>query len=244
MPPASLTARCEETARHGRAVLGHAAADAVLGGGLVRGALHEVFAGDAGHAVSACGFAAVVARRMSEAKHLLWIRQDFAASEHGAVSPSGLLELGQDPAKLIELRVSSPADALRAGCDALSCKGLGAVVIEVVGNPKVLDLVASRRLTLAADRSGVSAILLREGAALAPSSAETRWVVRTAPSRRADDWGSPCFDASLVRHRHGQSGQWLMEWSCDDGIFHAASSGAVVPALSGGRAEAALSRVA
>ncbi len=73
--------------------------------------------------------------------------------------------------------MSSAADALRAGCDALSCKGLGAVVIEVVGNPKVLDLVASRRLTLAADRSGVSAILLREGACPAPSSAETRWVV-------------------------------------------------------------------
>ena len=245
MPRPALAARYEEPARHGRAPLGHAEADAVLGGGLVRGALHEVFAGDSGHAVPACGFAAALAMRTGGAKTLLWIRQDYAAIEHGALSPPGLLELGQDPARLLELRVCDPADALRAGCDALSCKGLGAVVIEIVGNPKVLDLVASRRLTLAAARCGVTAILLREGAAPLPSSAETRWMVRTASAPRgAEDWGHPRFEASLVRHRHGQNGQWVMEWSCDEGIFRAASARAVVPALCGGRIEAAVSRVA
>ncbi|MGH6870396.1 MAG: ImuA family protein [Rhizomicrobium sp.] len=238
--PATIAAGYEEAHRHGRVPLGVAAADAVLGGGMIRGALHEVFAADAGHAVPACGFAAALALRLGSAKTLLWIRQDYAALEHGALSPMGLLELGQNPARLIELRVSSPLDALRAGCDGLSCKGLGAVVIEIVGNPRVLDLTATRRLTLAAAQSGVTPVLLREGADPAPSSAETRWIVRTAAwPRGAEDWGSPRFAASLVRHRHGNTGHWVMEWSCDEGIFGEASAGAVVPALSGGRIETA-----
>ncbi|HTQ15516.1 MAG TPA: hypothetical protein VMH86_16730 [Rhizomicrobium sp.] len=236
--PALNAARFEEAARYGRVPLGCADADAVLGGGMLRGALHEIFAGDAGHAVPASGFAAALALRFGGGKALLWIRQDYAALEHGALSPTGLLELGQDPARLIELRVSSPVDALRAGCDALACKGLGAVVIEIVGNPRVLDLVATRRLTLAAAQSGVTPLLLREGADPEPSSAETRWIVRTAPwPRGAEDWGAPRVQANLVRHRHGNTGQWVMEWSCDEGIFRAAPAGAVVPALSGGRAE-------
>jgi protein ImuA len=234
---AVLAHRFEEAARHGRVALGHDEADAVLRGGMLRGALHEVFAGDAGHAVPACGFAAALARRMGEGKALLWIRQDHAAREHGALSPAGLLELGLDPARVIELRVANPTDALRAACDALSCKGLGAVVAGIVGNPKVLDLVASRRLTLAASVSGVTAILLREGACPAPSSAETRWIVRTAASPRGEDWGHPCFDARLVRHRHGNTGHWVMEWNCDETVFRAASARAVVPATAGERAE-------
>ena len=29
-------------------------------------------------------------------------------------------------------------------------------------------------------------------------------------------WGTPVFDAQLVRNRHGPVGRWIMEWKCDE----------------------------
>ena len=54
--------------------------------------------------------------------------------------------------------------ALRTAADALACDALGAVVLEVWGEARQLDLVASRKLTLAAQASGVTALLLRVAA--------------------------------------------------------------------------------
>lgn len=213
----------------GLAPLGHAQADATLRGGLMRGTLHEVFAKDgAGH-----GFAAALARRAGGAKRLLWIVQDYSALEHGQVSAIGLAEFGIDPAGVLLLRAANATDALRAGADALSCAALGGVIVEIPGNPKILDLTASRRLVLGAQTRGVTAILLRSEAEITPSAAQTRWLVRTARSRMTDEWGSPRFDAELTRNRHGETGRWMMEWCCDDGAFRdpveqAAHPGAVV----------------
>ena len=223
-----------------RCALGHPDADSVLRGGLARGALHEIFAGDTG----ASGFVACASQRVSGARYMLWIVQDFSAAEHGVLAPTGFAELGIDPSKLLLLRTADAADALRAGVDALSCSGLGAVVMEITGNPKVLDLVASRRLTLAAQQRGVTAFLLRQGAEAEPSAAQTRWQICSSRSPATDDWGMPRFDTELVRNRQGQTGHWVMEWSCDDGIFRkpddqAAHYGAVVRTPADGSATAA-----
>jgi protein ImuA len=211
------------------APLGHPQADRALRGGLMRGTLHEVFAKDA----AGYGFAAALVRRAGGAKRLLWVVQDFSALEHGQVCPTGLAEFGIDPAGVLLLRAANATDALRAGADALSCAALGGVIIEIPGRPKILDLTASRRMALAAQASGVTAILLRSEAEIEPSAAQTRWMVRTAHSAKTDDWGSPRFDADLVRNRHGETGRWMMEWCCDDGAFRdpfeqAAHLGAVV----------------
>jgi len=210
-----------------RVPLGHPAADACLNGGLKRGALHEVFAG-ATHEASASGFAAGLAARVGGP--LFWIRQDYAALEHGELAATGFLELGIDPSRLLLLRVPDVAGALRAACDALTCGALGTLVIEIVGAPKLLDLVAHRRLALGAAESGVTALLLRFGAEPDIGVAETRWIVRAAPSGEDGNWGRPVFAAELARNRHGPPGQWVMEWSCDDGEFRPADSGAVVRA--------------
>jgi protein ImuA len=218
-----------------RLPLGHAAADAALRGGLKRGALHEIF-GDA----SAIGFAAGLARRAAGQRRLLWIVQDFSALEQGALAPTGLAEFGIDPTSLLMLCAANATDALRAAADALSCSALGAVIVEIPGHPKILDLVASRRLVLGAQSKGVTALLLRPMAEAEPSAAETRWHIRSrasedtedwGPSADADNWGSPRFDAELTRNRHGETGRWDMEWCCDDGAFRqAAHPGAVVSA--------------
>ena len=109
--------------------------------------------------------------------------------------------------------------ALRITADALACDALGAVVLDLWGEVKRFDLVASRRLTLAAQVSGVTCLMLRSSAPPAISTAETRWIVRAAPSSPIADWGAPMLDVQLVRNRHGQTGRWIMEWNCDECLF-------------------------
>jgi protein ImuA len=212
--------------------LGHSEIDFCLKGGLQQGVLHEVFSAS-GHETAATGFVAGLANRVAADKHSLWIRQDFSAHEFGELSPTGLLELGLDPARMFLLSVTNASDGLRAAHDALSCAVLGAVVIEIPGNPKTLDLVASRRLTLAAAQKSVTAFLLRLGAEPDASTAETRWLVRAAPSQtQNEDWGYPVFEIDLIRNRHGKTGHWFMEWNCDGRIFQSstANHGAMVSA--------------
>jgi protein ImuA len=150
------------------------------------------------------------------------VRQDFTEIESGALSMSGLAELGLDPRLLVTVRAADVDAALRTAADAFACDALGAVVLEVWGEARQLDLVASRKLALAAQASGVTGLLLRLAAEPRPSTAETRWIVRAAhspPASSCSAWGAPVFDAQLVRNRHGPVGRWIMEWKCDECLF-------------------------
>jgi protein ImuA len=204
-----------------RIALGHATADAMLQGGLAIGALHEVFAAGRQSGV-ATGFIAGLAGRVTARRPLVWVRQDFSDLESGALSMNGLAELGLDPRRLVTVRAPDADNALRTAADALACDAVGAVVLEVWGEARQLDLVASRKLTLTAQASGVTCLVLRVAAEPQPSTAETRWIVRAAhssPGAVWTAWGTPMFDAQLIRNRHGQVGQWIMEWKCDECLF-------------------------
>jgi protein ImuA len=218
----------------GRVALGHADADATLQGGLAVGAMHEVFADAGRQSAAATGFVAGLAGRAAAGRPLVWVRQDFTEIESGALSMSGLAELGLDPRLVVTVRAADVDIALRTAADAFACDALGAVVLEVWGEARQLDLVASRKLTLAAQASGVTGLLLRVAAEPQPSTAETRWIVRAAHSPPAaplmpaaplvltapwNTWGAPMFDAQLVRNRHGPVGRWIMEWKCDECLF-------------------------
>src|ERR1700744_624524 len=202
-----------------RVPLGFAPADAVLKGGLERGTLHEVYAVTNSEA-AATAFAAGLAARVAGKKKLLWIRQDFSAVEFGELSATGFLELGIDPSQILLVCTAHADDAIKAASDALTCSALGAIVIEIPGEPKILDLVTSRRLTIAGAQGGVTTFLLRFGAKIQDSTAETRWVIRTGASLpEEEDWGQPVFETDLVRNRHGRTGHWVMEWNCENGLF-------------------------
>ena len=205
-----------------RISLGHAEADVALQGGLAVGVMHEVFAEAGRQCAAATGFVAGLAGRVAPRRPLLWIRQDFCELEAGALSMSGLNELGLDWRCLVTVRTADIEATLRASADALACDALGAVVLEVWGETSKLDLVASRKLTLAAQASGVTALVLRVAASPQPSTAETRWIVRAAhspPQASWTAWGAPRFDVELVRNRHGRNGRWIMEWKCDECLF-------------------------
>src|SRR5260370_16296911 len=208
----------------GRIALGHADADATLQGGLAVGAMHEVFADAGRQSAAATGFIVGLAGRAAARRPLVWVRQDFTEIESGALSMSGLAELGLDPRLLVTVRAADVDTALRTAADAFACDALGAVVLEVWGEARQLDLVASRKLTLAAQTSGVTGLLLRVAAEPQPSTAETRWIVGPGHSPPASSlmraaglvpaaawsrWGAPVVDAHVVRHPPCPGGPWI-----------------------------------
>jgi protein ImuA len=207
--------------------LGAPAADARLPGGLPVAALHEIYATDPGDRASAHGFALLLALRAVQAaapgKPLLHIDLSGDGRRQGWLYPPGLAAIGIDPARLILVRVADSLAALRAADSALREPALGAVIALLPGRTvKGLDLTASRRLMLAARRSGVMMLLARSDGGAAPSAAYSRWSVAAAPSRAllAGAPGAPCFAAEMRRHRGGiPPFAYMMEWNRDRTCF-------------------------
>nr|WP_286191747.1 hypothetical protein [Ochrobactrum sp. AP1BH01-1] len=203
--------------------LGLAGADAAFPHGLAGDALHEVFAENPGAHMAATGFALALALRASQDKRpIIWIEEESAASEYGGLYPPGLHAFGIDPARLLIVRCPSAQDALKAANDALEAGSGGkashlvsGVVASVTGQPKCLDLTASRRLLLASEAAQLPVILLRSHRTAVQSAAVSRWRVAPVPSRSsgANAPGKPVFSAVLERNRHGTCGQWIMEWN-------------------------------
>ena len=217
-----------------RFATGHPVLDAALGGGLAEGRLHELFAASPEDAASAAGFAAMLALRALEpGKALLWLRTDNAERRSGGFHAPGFAELGGNPDAMLLALAPDEVTLLRCAADAARCAGLAVVVAECWGSPPALDLTASRRLTLAAEKSGVTLLLLRVDAEAAPSAAETRWQVSAAPSQalEANAPGPVAMDIELLRRRAGPAGmRWRVEWDRDQCSFREpALSGAMVP---------------
>jgi protein ImuA len=220
-----------------RFATGHEGLDGWLGGGLMRGRLHEVVAEESEDAGSLTGFAAMLAIRAGEDRPLLWLRTEAAEKRCGRLYATGLGELGLRGGALLLGLLRDDASLLRAANDAARCAGLGALVVEAWGDPKALDLTATRRLMLAAEHSGVTVLLIRAAARESPSVADTRWRVSPAPSvaLAADAPGAPVFDIELLRRRAGPAGRtWRVEWNRERRAFQipddrSALSGAVLP---------------
>lgn len=219
-----------------RVATGHGDIDAALNGGLARGRLHEIFALEMGDAGSATGFAGMLSTRLGGG--LVWLREEAAVRDGGHLHAPGLVEIGVDPARLLLAFLPDPLAVLRAAGDVVRCTGVGVAVIELHGDPRSLDLTASRRLALAAEESGVTALLLRIAATPVASAADTRWAVRSCASQPlpANAPGHPTFDLELLRQRgRGADGRWQVEWNREQAVFISPTpaSGAVVavPAL-------------
>lgn len=214
------------------------ALDDVLGGGLARGALHEISASGEAHLAAATGFAlgmaahssplswGEVARRSPKGegerkKALIWIAEDMALIESGAPYGPGLDPFGLAPERLLSVAVSHRRDLMWAMEEALRCRAIGAVIGEVRGG--ALDTIGVRRLSLAAMQSGALALLLRARPQDDASTAATRWIVGAAPAspayRHGFEFGAPRFAATLVRNRRGPTGSWILEWRDTDERF-------------------------
>ncbi len=157
--------------------LGLAGVDAALGGGLARGALHEISAVNEAHLSAATGFTLGLA---ASARNLLWIAEDMALTESGAPYGPGLDCFKRAPERLVTVAVANKRDLLWAMEEALRCRAIGAVIGEV--RHGAIDPIAVRRLSLAAAESGALALLLRAQPSSDASTAMTRWIAGAAPS--------------------------------------------------------------
>lgn len=204
----------------GMVPFGIEAIDHALGGGLARGALHEIAAAGEPHLPTAAGFAAAAAglAAASHRQSLVWIAEDMALAESGALYGPGLDAFGLAPERLVTVAAIHRRDLLWAMEEALRCRSVAAVIGEVRGG--TIDGVAVRRLSLAAAESGALALLLRAAPADDASTAATRWIIGAAPaSPNAYGLGAPCFAAQLTRNRRGPTSSWIIEWSESDGRF-------------------------
>lgn len=218
-----------------RASLGLDDVDAALGGGLARGRLHELFALDAADASSAAGFATMLGARLGGL--IVWLRADEAEARGGRLHGPGLGEIGVDPARVLLVALPDALAVLRAATEVARCPEVSVAVIELWRRPRALDLTASRRLAVAAEASGVTALMLRADAEPMPSAADTRWAVRSAASAplEANAPGHPAIEIELLRQRGRPAGQhWRVEWNRDQAQFRAPIPGPVVPAIGGG----------
>lgn len=222
--------------------LGLPALDGPLGGGLARGAVHDIYAEAEADAPAASGFALALAACANRAAPLVWVRQAMVEAEYGSPHGPGLAALGLDPARVVLIRAGDAAEALKAAEDAARTAAVATVVLDLWGEPKALDLTASRRLALAAAQTGATLFMTRLAAAPAPSAAASRWAVRAAASRpfEAGAPGLPAFAISLLRHRSGLMPRlWRVEWDRDQCRFRdAAPLSRRLDALPAGRAPA------
>jgi protein ImuA len=159
---------------------------------------------------AATGF---VLAHLATGVRVLWVQDRLSRREGGRPHLPGIAGLLGGPLELLHLEVPRAVDVLWAMEQALSCPALAAVVGEVWGDPPALDLTATKRLALRAERGGVAAWLLRRAATPDLSAARKRWRVASLPSLAAADDphapGETLWRANLFRSRHGRPGEWL-----------------------------------
>ncbi len=195
--------------------------DANLGGGLRREAVHEIFAADTRQAQAADGFALGLVLR-SQPKNLVWVMQTRSFSESGVPYGPGVEDWGLETKSLVLVTVKDAAHLLSAGEETLASGAADAVLLSAWGDGPAFTLTASRRLALAASKGRSTGFFVRAAAQPAPSAAETRWRVRTAPSipLEAQAPGLSALAVELLRTRSGApSSEWIVEWDREARTF-------------------------
>lgn len=210
--------------------------DAALGGGLPLPALTEIHAAETRNAGAAAGFAMALASRVLERQGLplLWIGTSEIFREAGLPHAPGLAgRFGVSTERLLVSQTSKLPDALWVAEEAARLTALGAVVLELRGNPHRLDLVATRRLHRRAQQAGRPLFLLRQAGEAAPTAAPVRLVVGPAPAteRRilsgvlSGSIGPPAFTVSISKSRLSVPAEFTLEWNADERVFHAREAG-------------------
>lgn len=184
----------------------------LAGGGLAVAALHELAGASAslGDDAAAALFAAnIAARRAGAGGGILWAlgRRDLFAP--------GLALAGLTPDRLIYAECGRDEDVLAVMEEGLRHGGLAAVVGEVGRSA----MTATRRLQLAAEEGGTTALMVKrwrrsgEDPLGVPSAAVTRWRVACAPSAPLPvaGIGRACWRLELARQRGGGDHIWIVE---------------------------------
>lgn len=148
------------------------------------GALGEITPVAGRDAPAAAAFALALALRGRHAHGggaLVWIVEDMNAREFGLPYARGLVAAGVDLAHFVLIRTRRPRETLWAMEEALKSHARPTVVAESHLSPALYSLSASRRLRLAANRSGSLGLLLVQSRATGGASAAD-WRIEIAAS--------------------------------------------------------------
>jgi protein ImuA len=207
------------------------ALDAMLGGGLPKAALTEIHGRQSRDAAAVAGFALALIGlflKQTLAAPLLWIGTSDFFAEAGLPYAHGLLRLfGITPRHLLLAEAPKPVDALWIAEEAAALKELAAVVIELAGNPRQLDLTATRRLHRRAVAAGRPVFLLRQSAEAEATAAPLRFLIEPAPAAMrcilgrplAAYIGPPAFAVTLDKNRLAPPARFVLEWNADERTF-------------------------
>lgn len=189
--------------------------DAILpGGGLAYGALHEFAGGGSGTvdgAAAALCAAGIAARTKGP---IVW-----CLTRPDLFFPA-LVQVGLRADRVIFVESDREEDVLANMEEGLSFGGLGAVVGELVRLP----MVSSRRLQLAAERTGTMALAVRRWRRQTeandfgqPTASTTRWRVSVMPSEElpVPGVGRAQWLLELMRVKAGECAEFLVR-ACDD----------------------------
>ena len=208
--------------------------------GLPLGCLHEAGSdGSLAGTAALSAFTGALAGRIARAQgsFVLWCARGRDGDGSGFYAP-GLAQVGLAPERLLAVRASSDAALLAVMEEALAHPLLAAVVGEI----ERLSLTASRRLSLAAEKSGVTAFVLRTSRAvnardsndcglpprarkrfttIEPIAAAGRWRVSAVPSAPhvIPEAGAARLKLELLSSRAGAAGEWIVEAPHAQGDF-------------------------
>ena len=168
------------------------------------------------------GWAGFLLAQVDTAKPLLWVQERMAILESGRIYPPGL-----PTQNLVHVEARDARDALWAMEEGLRCTALSCVIGELWGDRQALDFTATRRLAVAAERSGVPCWLVRLGGTANLSGARMRWRIASAPSLNNEldpkAPGTPAWDAELFRARGHPPGRWSVAHDRAAGAFDLAA---------------------
>ncbi len=217
---AELRARIASTAVSARPGLPFGIADLdrhLAGGGAATDGVHEVAGASPGLSDDAAAtlFVAGLAARFASTRddgQVLW-----ALTRFDLYAP-GLEQAGLPANLLLFAQGKDDAEVLAVAEDGLREGALAVVVAEV----KRANMVATRRLQLAASEGGVPVVILRRWRRAGscplsePSAAVTRWRIGSVASVRLGlpGVGRACWQVELVRQRGGEPFSMLLE-ACD-----------------------------
>lgn len=174
------------------------------------GLLHEVFADEHRQSGTALGFTLGLARQLiaHNRQALIYLQLSAEAQEIGLPYGLGFSTYGLTPDTLVLGRIGTVPELFWALEEALACRAVAGVIVDLASHPKALDFTVSRRISMRAAAAGTSAFLIRYGTGREASAARLRWHVKPAVSAGQpfdpSAPGNPRFAVEIEKLRLGQ----------------------------------------
>ncbi len=171
------------------------------------GAIHEFMTTSSSSAAATTGFIySLLTNLMNKGQAAIWITKSHQ------LFPVALAQFNIAPDRLIIIEANKEKELLWVTEEALKCEGLAAVICEIPD----ISLIASRRLQLAVETSGITGMIMRNTLKNNITSAIARWRISSLPCKTPNDLpglGFPRWNIALEKVRNGRPASWQFEWN-------------------------------